>query len=413
MRGLVKNEKDREKFTSSLLTLSIVMILIWFLICCIFKNLFLSITGLNEREMYSMFSIMITSIGFEFWSVYKRVEYDYKKLMSVTLLVSLIQPIVSIFLVLIAKGDKADARISGVMLVGLCIYGPLIVSMLIKGKCFFNSLYWKDAVLFNLPLIPHFLSQTILNHSDRLMINYYIGESEAGIYSLAYSLSMIMFLFNTAINDTLSPWTYQKLKDKNYSDIREIAQVAIMIIAGINLGLILIAPEVLLIFAPKSYKGASDIIPPVAMSVFFLFLYSLFVNIEMYYGKNKKIMIASMAGAIINIVLNMIFIPKFGYIAAGYTTLFSYLIYCLMHAFFTKKIIKEEKFTESCYNFKSIVICSGCFLVIGFILYKLYPHPFVRYGLLVIVCIIVCLNRKYVCDIVKQFTTMRWTREER
>ena len=61
---------------------------------------------------------------------------------------------------------------------------------MIKGKKFYSAKFWKHALMFNLPLIPHYLSQTILNSADRIMISSLVGASEAGIYSLAYSISV-------------------------------------------------------------------------------------------------------------------------------------------------------------------------------------------------------------------------------
>lgn len=55
------------------------------------------------------------------------------------------------------------------------------------------------------------------------MISSMVGESEAGIYSLAYSLSSIMTLFNTALMQTLNPWIYKKIKEQ---DIKSIAPIA-------------------------------------------------------------------------------------------------------------------------------------------------------------------------------------------
>ena len=70
-----------------------------------------------------------------------------------------------------------------------------------------------------MPLIPHFLSQVILNHTDRIMIKELIDSSAAGIYSLAYSIGMILTIVNTAIMNTLRPWTFQTLKKKKFEKV--------------------------------------------------------------------------------------------------------------------------------------------------------------------------------------------------
>ena len=100
-----------------------------------------------------------------------------------------------------------------------------------------------------------------------------IGESEAGIYTLAYSLAFLMTIFNTALMATLNPWIYQKIKDRKEKEIGKIAYLSLGFVAIVNILLILLAPELVRIFAPEEYYNAIYVVPPVAMSVFFLFSY--------------------------------------------------------------------------------------------------------------------------------------------
>ena len=86
------------------------------------------------------------------------------------------------------------------------------------------------------------------------------------------------------------------------------------------------APEVILIFAGKKYMDAIYVIPPIACSVYFIFVYSLYSTIEYYYQKTKSIALATTISAILNLLLNTVCIEKFGYYAAGYTTLFAIFV---------------------------------------------------------------------------------------
>ncbi len=72
-------------------------------------------------------------------------------------------------------------------------------------------------------------------------------------------------------------------------------------------------------------------------SVFFMFLYPLFANIEFYYEKTKFVMVASCSGALLNILLNYIFIGLYGYYAAGYTTLICYMVFFFCSLFGLQK----------------------------------------------------------------------------
>ena len=78
---------------------------------------------------------------------------------------------------------------------------------------------------------------------------------------------------------------------------------------------------------------------PMILDGFILFLYDVIVTGEYYTKKTVYIMLGTMAAAVLNIVLNYIFILKYGFIAAAYTTLVSYVCYLLLHAWISRRLI--------------------------------------------------------------------------
>lgn len=106
--------------------------------------------------------------------------------------------------------------------------------------------------------------------------------------------------------------------------------------------LILFAPELLIIIASKEYREAVYVIPPVAMSTLFTFMYNIFANIEFFYEEKRFVSIGSIIAAIFNIILNAIFIPRYGYYAAAYTTLVCYIIYGFSHLWWCKIVTKKN-----------------------------------------------------------------------
>lgn len=251
--------------------------------------------------------------------------------------------------------------------------------------------------MYNLPLIPHYLSQTVLSSADRIMIKDMVGEGEAGIYSLAYSISLIMTLFSTALMQTISPFIYQKIKDNKIYEISNVAYISLIFIAVVNLILILFAPEIIKIFAPKEYYEAIWVIPPVAMSVFFMYSYDLFAKFAFYYEKTTLIMSASVVGAILNLILNHIFIGIYGYIAAGYTTLVCYLIYTLFHYILMNAVCKKYSDGIRPYRTKVLLMITIPFLLCGFLLLTTYSYPFIRHGLMFFTHMFVFIKEKGYC----------------
>lgn len=389
-QGLVKFENETREFSSTIQGLSTVLVISWTLIYLIFHDFFNALFKLTSIQMLAMLIMIWTTSVFNFWASYQRVKYKYKSLVIITLLVSLGKPLVGVLLVINAN-DKVTARILGLVLVELIGYTGLYVSQLFKGNRFYSSKYWKYALIYNLPLIPHYLSQIVLNSSDRIMIGNMVGDSEAGIYSLAYSLSSMMILFNTALMQTMSPWIYKKIKEKKIKDIESIGYLSLVIIASVNLCLIAFAPEAVAIFAPKTYHDAIWIIPPVAMSAYYMYSYDLFAKFAFYYEKTKLIMGASVIGAILNIVLNYICIKIFGYIAAGYTTLVCYMVYSVAHYILMNKICNRYCHGVIPYSTKRILTITSPFMLIGFALLFTYSYPLIRYSFIcfgLITCLI-------------------------
>lgn len=391
-QGLVKYENDRPSFSSALQGLTLILVVIWALVYFLFHNFWNSLLSLTTIQMMAMIVMIWTSAVFNFWASAQRVVYKYKMLVIITLLVSIAKPFLGIIFVVLAN-DRVTARILSIVLVEMIAYTWMYLSQMRQGKVFYSNRYWKYALVFNIPLIPHYLSQTVLNSADRIMISKLLTEDKAGIYSLAYSVAMIMVLFNSALSQSMSPWIYTKIKQKRHADIAPIAYLSLVLIACMNLMLIALAPEIIAIFAPPNYYDAIWIISPVAMSAFFMFSYDLFAKFQFYYEKTKLIALASIIGALLNIVLNYIFIPIFDYYAAGYTTLVCYILYVVFHYCVMRHTCKN--YLGGVYPYKTQIVIGISAVVIagGFGMLLLYNTAWPRYTIVAGLIVVLFFNR--------------------
>ena len=405
-QGLVKFEEERDIFASSLQGLSLTLTIGWTIIYLLFHNFWNRLFSLTTAQMLAMFVMMWASAVFNFWSAEQRVKLKYKKLIALTIFVSFAKPILGIILVVNAK-DKVTARIWGLALVEIIAYFALYVSQMKRGKRFYDRKFWKYALTFNIPLLPHYLSQTVLSGADRIMISSMIGESEAGIYSLAYSVSMLMTLFNTSLLQTVGPWMYQKIKEDRAEEIPHVTYFILIAIAVLNILVIAFAPEIIFLFAPSEYHSAIYIIPPIAMSVFFMFSYELFARFEFYFEKTSYITAATIGGAVLNIILNYIFIDIFGYFAAGYTTLICYIVYAACHYLAMRKICKDNLGGKKVYSLKKLLAISGGFVALGFAVQFTYLNPWVRYGVIVVFAGVLFVKRQWLIGTVKQILSAK------
>lgn len=401
LQGYVK-QTNKYKFSSAMQGLSLTLLLCWSLVYYIFRSFFNNLFSLNTVQMIAMLSMIWTTAVFSYWSIEQRMVNNYKALIIITLLVSLAKPISGIILIFTCE-DKVTARIIGLAVIEMAVYFGMFVKDMQKGKCFFDKQIWKYALSFNIPLIPHYLSIAVLNSSDRIMIEYYEGESKVGIYNLAYSLASIMTLFNSSLLQSVEPWLYKKINSKRVQDISKVAYTTLILIASVNIALIAVVPEAVKIFAPPEYAEAIWIIPSVAMSVFFMYSYSLFAAFEFYYEKNNYIITATLIGAVLNVILNYLFIPKFGYIAAGYTTLVCYMLFAIMHYVFMARICKDE-LSEKVFNTKIILGIVVMFLIIGIVFLVSYENVILRYSFISIIVFILVCSKKLVKSLLRILT---------
>ena len=406
VQGLVKFEESKKQFSSAMQGLSLTLAIIWSLLYLIFKDYWNEILALSTTQVLAMLMIIWTSSVFQFWAVEQRVELKYQKLVVLTIIASLARPLLGIILVLNAE-DKVTARILGMAIVDVIAYSWLFIIQERRGKVFFSKDIWKYALAFNLPLIPHYLSMSVLSGADRILIKKRVGGSEAGIYNLAYNISLIMTMFNTALMQTIEPWLYKKIKNKEINDISKVAYPTFIVIASINIFLIAMAPEVVAIFAPKAYYEAIFVIPPVAMSVYFMFAYSFFAVFEFYFEKTKFVMVATTASAALNVLLNYICINKFGYMAAGYTTLACYILYATFHYIFMRKICKEKLSGDQPYDLKILLLISASFIILGFVFLATYKLLIARYVLLVIIFGVCIFKRDLIISTIKSIFALK------
>lgn len=399
--GMVKYEDRRSEFISSMQGLSTCVTIVFFIIYLVSMNFWNNLFHLSTVFMLTMFIQLLFEPAYLFWAQRQRYEYRYKSLVAVTLALSVTSPILGLIAV-ISTDYKAEARVISFALVQICIGIIFYILQAIKGKKFFEKEFWLFAIKFNLPLIPHYLSQIILGQSDRIMIERLCGTDSAAIYGVAYNLATVMTLFINAINSSFVPTMYENMKNRNYVQIRKSADLICAFMTVVICFFMLLGPEAISIFATSEYKTAVWIFPPVAASIFFTYIYTLFINVEFYYEKTHYVMSVSIIGAILNLVLNYIFIPKYGFVAAGYTTVFCYALFALGHFVLHKIILKKQGITEQVFKSKRILIYSIIVLAFVAVSNVLYKFTLARYILIAVAVLVTLVNYKKVISLTKR-----------
>lgn len=405
--GLVKNGDDQDKYTCSIQFTSIVTTVICMLFFSVFSDQISSLIQIQKSFVYYMFLSFFATSGIGIWSSRQRVNNKYKLMVLVTLLYSVLAPVSSVMGAYLAT-DKLDAVIVVRVVAQFIISVPFLAMNLFGSKKAIVIEYCKDALSYNLPLIPYYLSMVVLNSSDRIMIKNIVGDSEAGIYSVAYSLSMTVFVFVGALNLSLQPWIFNKLKTNQANGANKVISLSTCLIALLNVCVLTVSPELIRIVASEKYSDAIWTMPPITCSLLAIFIYQQILNIYFYYGENKIIFVASIIAAGLNLVLNYVFIHMFGYIAAGYTTLASYLIIFILYIITMRRIARKNNLDyREYYNIPHMVgiliAQGGAAAIIAF----LYPYPIIRYAVVLLIVTLAILFRKRIIGLAKKAGMMR------
>ena len=375
----IKNTNERYKYLSSIYIFSSIAAVVIYILYVIFQKPLNKVLGFDTKMMTLMFIMCILINGCTLmvanWNFCNKAKYTF----LYNLFVSPISQILSIILVLILPSEKYLGRIIGVdffnITLGL-ICGIVIIK---KGKMAFEKKYIKESLQISLPMIPHLLSQIFLSSCDLLMIKSIVGEASAGIYSVAYTIANILYTISLQIFKPWSPWVYRRIENKETDSIKENSKLIMHIVWIFCIGIFTVAPELIKLFINSEYGEASLIVPPICLGIFFQMMYTFFYDIEYYHKKNKQIAVFSVVTAIINIILNYVAINIWGYQAAAYTTIISYMILCLLHYFGMKKIDKTQY-----YDLKTLITLSLALILITMANVIFNNSIFIRYSILVI-----------------------------
>ena len=394
----LKEEEDRYKFLSSIYIFSTISAIVIYAIYFIFRDLLNPILGFDTKFMTLMFVMCLLINGCTLMNSYWNFCNKAKNTFIYNLLVSPVSQILSIILVYVLATNKYLGRIIGVDFFNIVLGFGCGILILVRGKFTIKKEYVKESLQISLPMIPHLLAQVFLSSCDLLMIKNIVGESEAGIYSVAYTIANILYTISLQIFKPWSPWVYRRIENKETDSIKENSKIVMHVVWILCIGLFTLAPELIKLFINAEYVEASVIVAPICLGIFFQMMYIFFYDVEYFHKKNIQIAVFSIVTAVINIILNAIAIKIWGYQAAAYTTVISYFILCILHYFGMRKVDKTQY-----YDIKTLIILSLSLTIITIVNVVFNKIFILRYAILVVCGIYILIKyREMIFSILKK-----------
>lgn len=392
-------KNEFKEYISSILVLSSCITFIFYCIFLGFKSILLPLLGFSELQLHIAFAYLFTYPALTLFQMQKQVTYEHKPIIIVSVLSSVLSTFGSLLMAVILS-DKFYGRMMGYYIPNIIINLVLYIIIIKEGKKVSHK-YWKYALAISAPLVFHLLAGYVLNSSDIIMIRNMRGSNETALYSISYSCAAIIQLLWSSMNSAWAPWSTEMMEKKDYNALSRAAKPFLLLFGFLVTCCILIAPEILLFMGGKAYVVAKYVIPPVMVGYMFQFIYSLYVNIEFFLKKQKYIASGTIFAALVNIVLNFCFIPQYGYIAAAYTTLVSYIVLFIVHFVLVMRLGKK-----GWYDDKFVLLSALTCIVIVVVSQLLYEITVLRYLIILAIgfcaTIFMIINRKIICSAWKE-----------
>ena len=313
-------------------------------------SLFLALGALCRQalELYGglkrslVFLAVLSSFGSALLSYYNShlsMEYRSREFLAISFFYSFSSIALSILLICTHRGEAGYYwRALGNTLPMLLVAAYVLFRLWRRERPRVRREYARYGLRFGLPLIPHDLSRIVLSQFDRIMIAQSVGDAQAGLFSFACNLGLPIEVLTTSIDTAWCPWLFERLREGDYARIRRRAfDIAMLMSVGAS-ALMLISPELIRLLSAPGYWESRYVAVPIVLSMYFAFLYILPAGVEYYLKKTQYIAAGTMAVALLNVLLNALCIPRFGYVAAAYTTVVSYALYYLFHTLLSRRL---------------------------------------------------------------------------
>lgn len=369
--------KEYEKYVSCILNLSGVC----FVIC---GALFLGNLGWISRLLgYTRFITVLlilsayVSFVFNFYQV--KLIYEGKDLQYIisSFLVSLSSIVISYVLIrILPKESAVDGRLLGGVIPLLVVTVGYLLIQYRRGWCFYSKKYWKYAVELSVPMIFTTLANVFLSQIARLMLQHLAGEHEAGIYSFAYTLGEIPSFIRLGIFNAWLPWYFRMISRKeNIPNIVNMAKMLSRLFCVIILGFIFVSPEVYRILSPESYWEGIPILMYIAAGMYFYFITCFYSARFQYDKKNQWISYITIISAMINVLLNYLLIPSFGFMGAAVVSAAAYVVLYIAYLIPAGRNNSMDGITGKTFRVDILILIAGCAVY-----YLLRNYAVIRWG---------------------------------
>ncbi len=237
-------------------------------------------------------------------------------------------------------------------LMSFIIYFFIVVRSL---KLSINLPLAKKLIRTGLPYVTGALCFFLIQYADRYMLEIFCGLKVVGIYSVGYSLGMVMILFVAAFSSAWTPYFNSFVNNQQEAKnlFGKVLEYYIMGMGVLCLCMFLFAMPVVVVMTTEPFYGAYSVVGLIALSQLLYGCYIIFLPGLYFAKKSGKVNLIIIVASCINIILNLILIPKWNMLGATFATVVSFLAMAVATHFTAKKyfVIHFDRLKIAKYSF--------------------------------------------------------------
>ncbi len=198
--------------------------------------------------------------------------------------------------------------------------------------CFDRAMF-ISSLSYGLPLLPEAIGAWMFSVADRVMLSSLVNTTEAGLYSLGVQITSAVGLVAAATNFAWRPFLFSQLSEKGDAAKSELARFAtywVLAMCAVYLLTSGFGREILWLLTPTPYHESERVVPLLALGLLFGGFYYVFVNLLLWQGKTAQVSIATVISGLVNIVLNLLFLPRWQMVGAALATVLANMVLLLM-----------------------------------------------------------------------------------
>ncbi len=229
----------------------------------------------------------------------------------------------------------------------------LLLPSIIKVRFEFDRILWKKMMVYALPLLIAGFAGIINETIDRILLKFLlpkdISMTQLGIYSACYKISIIITIFIQAFRFAADPFFFSQAKNEDAKSIYAAVMNYFIIACLIIFLLIMMYIDIVKYFVGENYHEGLKVVPILLLANVFLGIY---YNLSIWYKLSGKTMYGaylSIFGAVVTLLLNLLWIPIWGYVGAAWATMICYLLMMI-----ASYIVGQKNYKVN-YNIKKIL----------------------------------------------------------